>query len=98
MVLIGSRPFVPQRFGLLPLSPRGLMEGTIWQAYLVTFGWAMTAAVSMAIAVIILLKALDFSTPKVDEWALIKEGNLSIAIIYGAAILGLAYVIGQAMN
>ena len=73
-------------------------SSSIWQAYLVTFGWAMTGAIAMALAIIVLLKALDLSTPEVDEWALIKEGNLGIAIIYGSAILGLAYVIGQAIN
>ena len=74
------------------------MDSTIWQAYLITFGWAMTGAISMSLAIIILLKAFDLSTPRVDEWQLIKEGNLPVAIIFAAMILALGYVIGQAIH
>ena len=73
------------------------MDG-IWNAYLITFGWALVGSISMAIGIIIALKLFDLSTPKVDEWQLIKEGNIPIAIIFGSIILALGYVIGACVR
>jgi uncharacterized membrane protein YjfL (UPF0719 family) len=70
----------------------------IWNAYLITFGWALVGSISMAVGIIIALKLFDLSTPKVDEWQLIKEGNIPIAIIFGAIILALGYVIGSCVR
>jgi uncharacterized membrane protein YjfL (UPF0719 family) len=70
----------------------------IWMAYLTTFGWAMVGSVSMAIGIIISLKLFDLSTPNVDEWELIKNGNIPIAIIFAALILATAYVIGACLH
>jgi uncharacterized membrane protein YjfL (UPF0719 family) len=70
----------------------------IWNAYLITFGWALVGSISMAVGIIIALKLFDWSTPKVDEWQLIKEGNIPIAIIFGAIILALGYVIGSSVR
>lgn len=66
----------------------------ILTSYLITLGWALVGSISMAIGIIIALKLFDLSTPKVDEWQLIKEGNLPIAIIFGSIILSVGYVIG----
>jgi uncharacterized membrane protein YjfL (UPF0719 family) len=73
------------------------MDG-IWNAYLVTFGWALVGSVSMAIGIIIALKLFDLSTPKVDEWQLVKDGNIPIAIIFAALILATGYVIGSCIR
>jgi uncharacterized membrane protein YjfL (UPF0719 family) len=70
----------------------------IWLAYLTTFGWAMVGSISMAIGIIISLKLFDLSTPNVDEWDLIKQGNIPIAIIFASLILATAYVIGACLN
>ena len=73
------------------------MEG-IWSAYAITFGWAIVGSIAMAIGNILVLKLFDLSTPKVDEWDLIKQGNLSIAIIFASMILALGYVIGNCVR
>jgi uncharacterized membrane protein YjfL (UPF0719 family) len=78
-------------------SPESLIDG-IWNAYLITFGWALVGSISMAIGIIIALKMLDVSTPKVDEWQLIKEGNIPIAIIFGSVILSVGYVIAACVR
>jgi uncharacterized membrane protein YjfL (UPF0719 family) len=70
----------------------------ILYAYAITFGWAIVGSIAMAIGNILVLKLFDLSTPKVDEWALIKEGNLSIAIIFASMILALGYVIGNCVR
>lgn len=65
----------------------------IFHQYLITFGWAMTGAISMGIALSIVVKIFDMISP-VDEWREIEKGNLSMAIVMGAIILGSALVIG----
>ena len=73
------------------------MDG-IWSAYAITFGWAIVGSVAMAIGNIIVLKIFDLSTREVDEWDLIKQGNIPIAIIFASMILALGYVIGSCVR
>jgi len=61
--------------------------------YLITFGWALTGAISMALSLSILLKIFTWITP-IDEWKEIEKGNVSMAIILAAVIIGTALVIG----
>ena len=70
----------------------------ILEAYLITFGWAITGSISMGLGIIIALKLFDLSTTRVDEWQLVKDGNIPIAIILSAFILALGYVIGCAIG
>lgn len=65
----------------------------ILKQYLITFGWALTGAVSMAVALSILVKVFSSLTP-IDEWEEIKKGNTGVAIIIAAIIIGTALVIG----
>lgn len=64
----------------------------ILEQYLITFGWAVTGAVSMAIALGILVKVFSWITP-IDEWTEIKNGNIGVAIIIASVIMGTALVI-----
>ena len=61
--------------------------------FLVTIGWAITGGVGMGLGLIIALKIFTLMTHKVDEWELIKQGNIPIAIIMGAVVLGTSLVI-----
>ncbi len=65
----------------------------ILQQYLITFGWAITGAISMAIALGVLIKIFSWITP-IDEWEEIKKGNIGVAIILTAVIIGTALVVG----
>jgi uncharacterized membrane protein YjfL (UPF0719 family) len=65
----------------------------ILKQYLITFGWAITGAISMAIALSILVKVFSWITP-IDEWEEIKKGNIGVAIIIASIIIGTALVIG----
>lgn len=69
----------------------------IFTEYLITFGWAITGAISMAVALGIGLKIYDLLTP-IDEWAEIKKGNMGVAVILSAVILAFAIVIGLTIN
>lgn len=61
--------------------------------YLITFGWGITGAITMAVALPILLKVFDLFTP-INEWEEIKKGNLGVALIVAALIIGFAIVMG----
>lgn len=65
----------------------------ILQQYLITFGWAITGAISMGVALSILVKIFSWVSP-IDDWAEIKNGNIASAIVLGSVILGGAIVIG----
>jgi len=62
--------------------------------YLKAFGWGVTGAVTMAISLWILLKVFTWLTP-VDEWEELKKGNLGIAIVMAAVIVGFAIVVAS---
>jgi uncharacterized membrane protein YjfL (UPF0719 family) len=66
--------------------------------YLTTFGWALTGSIAMGIGIIVALKLFDYSTRDLDEWKLIKEGNMAMATILAAIILSLAIVIAAAIR
>jgi uncharacterized membrane protein YjfL (UPF0719 family) len=65
----------------------------ILEQYLITFGWALTGAISMAIALGVLVKVFSKITP-INEWEELKKGNFGIAIIMASVIIGAALVIG----
>jgi uncharacterized membrane protein YjfL (UPF0719 family) len=65
----------------------------LWLDYLKTFGWGVVGAVTMAVSLWILLRVFTWLTP-VDEWEEVKKGNLGVAIIMAAVIVGFAIVVG----
>lgn len=70
----------------------------ILMAYLITLGWAIVGSVSMGIGIIITLKLFDFSTRDVDEWQLIKDGNIAMSLVMVAVILALGMVVAAAVH
>jgi len=66
--------------------------------YVVTMGWALTGSLSMGLGIVITLKLFDLCTHGVDEWDLIKKGNIPVAIILSAVILSLAIVVAAAIR
>ena len=49
----------------------------------------------MAIGIFIALKVFTLATRDVDEWALVKQGNIPIAIILAAIILSVGLVVAS---
>ncbi len=73
------------------------MEQILW-SYLITFGWAIVGAVSMGLGIIIAVRMFELATHRVDEWELIKQNNIAMAIILAAVILAVAIVIASAIQ
>lgn len=67
-------------------------------AYAITFGWALVASLSVGVGIIIALKLFDLSTPNVDEWELIKQGNMPMAVVLAAMIVSIGLVISSAIR
>lgn len=67
-------------------------------AYLITFGWAIVGSLSMGLGIIIALKLFALSTRRVDEWELIKQGNIAMAIILASVIVSLGIVVASAIR
>jgi uncharacterized membrane protein YjfL (UPF0719 family) len=70
----------------------------IFTAYLITFGWAIVGSVSMGIGIILALKLFTLSTREVDEWQLIKDGNMPMAVILASVVIALGIVIAAAVH
>lgn len=70
----------------------------ILTAYAITFGWAVVGAISMGLGIIIAVKMFELSTHRVDEWELIKQNNMAMAVILAAVIISVAIVIAAAIN
>lgn len=69
--------------------------GLILTSYLVTFGWALVGSASMGVGVFVALKVFTLATRGVDEWALIKEGNVPMGMILSALILAIGIVVAS---
>lgn len=67
-------------------------------AYLITFGWAIVGSISMGIGIIITLKLFDLSTRDVNEWELVKQGNIPMAIILASVIISLGLVVSAVIH
>ena len=70
----------------------------LFEAYAITFGWAIVGSVAMGVGIIIAIKLFDLATRDVDEWKLVKEGNIPIAIILASVILSLGIVVSAAIH
>lgn|GEM_PF-367116 len=80
--------------GMLAQAPRvGLDVRQILESYAVTLGWAIVGAVSMGVGLIIMLKIFTWSTAGIDEWEELKKGNIAVAIVMAAVIIGAAIVV-----
>jgi uncharacterized membrane protein YjfL (UPF0719 family) len=52
----------------------------------------------MGAGIIIALKMFTFSTREVDEWKLIRDGNIAMAVILAAVIVALGIVVASAIR
>jgi uncharacterized membrane protein YjfL (UPF0719 family) len=68
----------------------------IFVEYLKLIGWGIVGMVTMVLSLWILLLVFTWLTP-VDEWEELKKGNLAIAIVMAAVIIGFALVISSAI-
>lgn len=72
--------------------------GELFKAYSITFGWAIVGSIAMGIGIVIALKLFTLATREVDEWKLVKEGNVPIAIILASVIVSLGIVVAAAIH
>ncbi len=68
------------------------MTVTLWQ-FARSFGWAIVAAVSFALAMGLAIKVFDKLSKGIDEWEEIRKGNWGVAIIIASMILSVGLVL-----
>ncbi|MGH7375366.1 MAG: DUF350 domain-containing protein [Candidatus Rokuibacteriota bacterium] len=64
--------------------------------YVVALGWGLVGALTMAIALVLLLRVFTWLTP-IDEWAELRNGNVGVAVVLAAVIIAFALVVAGAM-
>ncbi|MBI4384922.1 MAG: DUF350 domain-containing protein [Nitrospinae bacterium] len=67
-------------------------------AYLITFGWAIVGSASMGAGLFISLYIFNLLNKGVDEWALIKEGSVPMAIVLASVVIASGIVVGSAIR
>tara|TARA_R110002096_G_scaffold318022_1_gene512387 strand:+ start:1715 stop:1948 length:234 start_codon:yes stop_codon:yes gene_type:complete len=71
-----------------------------WQAFLnnilILFGYGISAALMLSLALGILIKIWDKISP-INEWEELKKGNVAVAIVTSAVFLSLAIVVAAAI-
>jgi uncharacterized membrane protein YjfL (UPF0719 family) len=67
-------------------------------SYLTMLGWALTGSIAMGLGIIIALKLFTLSTRDLDEWKLIREGNMAMATILAVIILAVSLVIAASIR
>ena len=58
-----------------------------------TIIWALVGGIGMGLGLLIALKTFTFLTKDVDEWALVKAGNVPMGIILASVVLGTSVVV-----
>lgn len=67
--------------------------GNLFRTYGITIGWAIAGGIGMSLGLTIALKVFTFLSPGIDEWDLVKQGNVPIGLILSAVVLGTSIVI-----
>ena len=60
-------------------------------------GYGLAAALIMSLALGICVKVWNWLTP-VDEWEELKKGNIAVAMVLAAVIIGFAIVVSTAIS
>ncbi len=63
--------------------------------YMLSYG--IVAALIMSVALGLLIKVWNWLTP-VNEWEELKKGNIAVAIVLAAVVLGFAIVVSTAIS
>ncbi|MDQ7779074.1 MAG: DUF350 domain-containing protein [Planctomycetota bacterium] len=69
-----------------------------WAPFVLTLGWILVGCVGMAIGLFLAIFVFDLCTWKVDEWELIKQGNIAMAIVLSAVIIAIAIVVASILS
>ena len=65
--------------------------------FLYMLGYGVAAALIMSLALGVCIKVWNWITP-VDEWEELKKGNIAVAIVLAAVIIGFALVVSSAIS
>lgn len=70
---------------------------TILMNFIYMLGYGIVAALTMSIALGLLIKVWDWITP-IEEWEELRKGNIAVAIVLAAVVLGFAIVVAASVS
>jgi uncharacterized membrane protein YjfL (UPF0719 family) len=68
----------------------------ILRNYAMFFGYAIIGAIAMSIALAIVSKTWTWLSP-INEWEELKKGNMAVAVVLSAVIIGFSLVVSFAI-
>lgn len=77
----------------LPGLGGGFDPGNIALNMVLVVLWSIVASIGFAAAIAIGLKVFSVLTPGINEWEELKKGNISVAVLWAAFVLGVAAVV-----
>jgi uncharacterized membrane protein YjfL (UPF0719 family) len=60
-------------------------------------GYGLAAAIIMSLALGVCVKVWNWLTP-IDEWEELRKGNVAVAIVLAAVVIGFALVVSSAIS
>lgn len=60
--------------------------------------WAFLSALLMGTGTGLGVKFFDFMTPGIDEMEELRKGNMAVAVVIGAVILSIGFVMGMVLS
>lgn len=79
---------------LAPTAPQVWHAGSLPEALLATTVFGVLGIVLLALG----FKVFEWITPKVDLEKQLEQGNVAVAVVVAALLLGLAWIVSRAMG
>ena len=70
----------------------------LFVSYGINLVWGLVAALATGFGIVIVIRMFDYSTKDVDEWQLIKDGNMPMAVILASVIIALGMVLSSVLG
>lgn len=91
-------PWIVLQGGLPPVPGAGAMTvGGFFLSIVMTLVWAVVAAFAFGAAIPLAMLIFNQLTPGVDEFAELRRGNMAVAVVLGAFILGIAIIVAAVL-
>ena len=68
----------------------------VFRNYAMFFGYAVIGAIAMSVALAIVSKTWTWLSP-INEWEELKKGNMAVAVVLSAVIIGFSLVVSFAI-
>ena len=75
-----------------------MLTTELFVSYAMNLVFGLVAALTTGLGIIVVIKMFDLSTKDVDEWQLIKDGNMAMAVVLASVIIALGMVLSSVLG